>query len=85
MEDQAAPYRKIAAQVRAMAGTLSDEQARQDMLRIALVWDKLAAFAEKAPPTDRASSLPASLLASPAGSGFNNDRAADTDRSSQSD
>lgn len=51
MEDQAASYRTIAAQVRATAGTLSDEQARQDMLRIAEVWDKLAAFAEKATPS----------------------------------
>jgi len=51
MEDQAASYRKIAAQVRASAARLPDDRARQNMLRIAEVWDKLAAFAERTPPT----------------------------------
>jgi hypothetical protein len=50
MEDRAARYRSIAAEVRAKADTMSDEHARRDMLMAAQVWDRLAAFAEKSVP-----------------------------------
>ena len=50
MENRAARYRNIAAEVRARADTLSDERARQDMLLTAEVWDRLATFAEKSFP-----------------------------------
>jgi hypothetical protein len=50
MENRAARYRDIAAEVRARADTLSDERARQDMLMTAEVWERLAAFAERTFP-----------------------------------
>jgi hypothetical protein len=50
MENRAARYRNIAAEVRAKAANLSDERARQDMLMAAEVWDRLAMLAEKSVP-----------------------------------
>ena len=51
MEDRAARYRNIAAEVRARADTMTDEGARKGMLMAADVWERLATFAEKpAPP-----------------------------------
>ena len=46
MDNLAARYRIIAAEVRAKAGVLSDEQTRQGMLMAAEVWDRLATLAE---------------------------------------
>jgi hypothetical protein len=46
MDNLAARYRIIAAEVRAKADVLSDEQTRQGMLMAAEVWDRLATLAE---------------------------------------
>ena len=48
MENLAERYRNIAAEVRAKADNLSDGQHRQGMLMAAQVWDRLAAFEERA-------------------------------------
>ena len=50
MENRAARYRNIAAEVRARADNLPDERTRQHMLMAAEVWDRLAAFAERSVP-----------------------------------
>jgi hypothetical protein len=50
MEDRAERYRKIAAEVRAMAATMSEEHSRAAMLAAADIWDRLAALAEQSIP-----------------------------------
>jgi hypothetical protein len=50
MDNRAALYRNIAAEVRAKATGVSDERARQGMLMAAEVWDRLAVLAEKPVP-----------------------------------
>jgi hypothetical protein len=46
IEDRAARYRNIAAEVRAEADSSSSELARHGMLMAAEVWDRLATLAE---------------------------------------
>jgi hypothetical protein len=50
MDNWAVRYRSIAAEVRARADNLSDEQARRSMLMAAEVWERLAALAERSVP-----------------------------------
>jgi hypothetical protein len=48
MENRAARYRNLAAEVREKANNLSDDKRRQGMLMAAEVWDRLAALDERA-------------------------------------
>ena len=50
MEDRAERYRKIDAEVRAKAATMSEESSRAAMLAAADIWDRLAALAEQSIP-----------------------------------
>jgi uncharacterized protein YmfQ (DUF2313 family) len=50
MDNRAVRYRSIAAEVRATADNMSDEQARRSMLIAAEVWERLAALTEKSGP-----------------------------------
>jgi hypothetical protein len=50
MENRAERYRNMAADVRARAGNVSDEQARRGMLMAAEVWERLAALTERSVP-----------------------------------
>jgi hypothetical protein len=47
MENRSVGYRNIAADIRARADNVSDEQARRAMLMAAEVWERLATHAEK--------------------------------------
>ena len=45
--DRAAYYRERAAEARAKAETMADYAARETMLRVAAMWENLAASAER--------------------------------------
>jgi hypothetical protein len=50
MENRAERYRNMAADIRARADNVPDEQARRGMLMAAEVWERLAALAERSVP-----------------------------------
>jgi hypothetical protein len=45
---RASYYRQMAAQARAKAEAMTDYEARQSMLEVAKLWDRMAANAERA-------------------------------------
>jgi len=50
-KDRAAYYRERAAEARAKAETMTDDEARQTMLQVAAMWNLMAATAEKKSPS----------------------------------
>ena len=58
MEDRASRYRKIAAIVRARGETTAEDRLRQQMIRAAEIWGRLAALEERlaSPPGEKADS-----------------------------
>jgi hypothetical protein len=45
--DRAAYYRERAAEARAKAETMADDAARETMLQVAVMWENMAASAER--------------------------------------